>query len=105
MPENIKIQKINSLISNYISEIIKNRYDTIFSVVEVRTNSSLEYAKVFISTMNDDSDFVHKLNLDAKVIRKILAKKIKLRSIPSILFELDLCEKYVEKIDKLLIDV
>ncbi len=100
---NDSIEKINSQIHYHLSYYLQKHYpETICSVVDVDTYTDLSTSNVMISELNDNISFVDRLNRDSKSIRYSLAKKLSLRKMPSLHFELDKSDSNYRKISELL---
>ena len=104
-----RIEKINSLLKKYISEIINQkihdpRVEGIISVTNVNTASDLKYAKVYLSIFNskDKLETLDAIKNASGFIRKELASKVEFRFVPSLNFELDDSAEYSQKIESIL---
>ncbi len=90
------IERVDSQLKKEISEIVNNeikdpRIDAVVSICEVQTAKDLSYAKVYVrayGTKNID-DLVKALNNAASYIRKLLFKRVKIRTVPKITFVFD----------------
>ncbi len=104
-----RIEKVNSLLQRYLSDIINNdvndpRIKGIISVSTVSTTPDLKYAKVFLSIYNKDGskEILEAIKSASGYIRKILASKIEFRCVPSLDFELDTSAEYSQKINNII---
>ena len=109
---NVKLDRINSELQKQIAEIISQEIkdprigSALISVTKVKTTPDLKYSKVFISVYTQDNE--EKLNAfdtvvrSSSFIRNILKKKVKIRNIPELNFELDTVEEKGSRIDEIL---
>lgn len=104
-----RMERVNSEIQKYLAEII-SRFDdslianNIISILKVDTYADLSLTKVYISVLGQESkkyDVAAKLNSNKKQIRFELAHKMRLRTIPDLLFIADEFEEKSERILKL----
>ncbi len=111
MPSSRRIERVNSLLKEVISEVIRKDLKShtlpdLLTITGVEVSRDLRYAKVFVSLMEDN---VHKreeilgiLQNQAGYISVLASKKVVLRYFPSLTFKLDTSlDKYME-IDTLL---
>lgn len=88
----LRMQKINSLLSEEIANIIPHLKDPrlgFISLTEVLVSNDLKHAKVFISTFGNEKEkenSVKALNNAKNFIRNSLKKKVTLKYIPELLF-------------------
>lgn len=106
---NNRILKVNSEIQKALSEIItyelRNPLITgIISVTKVDTTTDLEISKVYISILDENSrvEVFNQIKHSASHIRQELAKKIILRKVPYLDFQLDESYEYGQKIENML---
>ncbi|MBR4004201.1 MAG: 30S ribosome-binding factor RbfA [Clostridia bacterium] len=104
-----RIEKVNSVLQRYISDIINNdindpRIKGIISVSTVSTTPDLKYAKVFLSIFSTENskDILEAIKSASGYIRKSLASKIEFRCVPSLDFELDTSAEYSQKINDII---
>ena len=104
-----RIEKVNSLLQRYVSDIINNnvndpRIKGIISVASVSTTPDLKYAKIYLSIYGSDnaSETLQAIKSASGYIRKILASKIEFRCVPSLDFALDNSAEYSEKINNII---
>ena len=104
-----RIEKINSELQIEIANIIRNelkdpRISGIISVLRVETDNDLYMANTYISiyNSNDESATFDALVKSSGFVRKLLSKRVKLRTIPSINFKLDKTMDYSENINSIL---
>lgn len=91
--ETIKIQKINKLIQINLSKIIHEKLyhmkDNLITITNVTTSQDLSISKIFISTIKNEKTILNILNTAAKKFRYNLSTKIKLNTIPKLIFIYD----------------
>lgn len=96
----IRIEKINAEMRKQLTEIIQHEIDDpnigLITITQVDTNPDLEEAKVYFSLLDQRKYKKVKktLNEMKKFIRTILAKNIKLKKTPNLLFQPDDTIKY-----------
>jgi ribosome-binding factor A len=89
-----RIERVNSLIRREISELLQRqikdpRLGNFVTVTEVRTTPDLKYAKIFVSSLNNEEEKQELLNALASAstfFRGELFKHLKLRHIPELSF-------------------
>lgn len=102
-----RIERINQLLKEEISSLILKEFDfnkdTIITVTGVKTSSDLRATKVKVSIMPflKAGKVLKLLNFQAFNFQKLLNKKLKIRIIPKIKFELDKSEEKADKIIRL----
>ncbi len=106
---NNRMSRIDSEIQKNLAGII-SRFDdaeimsALISVMKVETASDLSLSKVYISVFGDETKKKHivkKLNDNKKSIRYDLAHKVKLRTVPDLVFIVDDVEERAERVLKL----
>lgn len=109
----MRILKINSeiqkAVSNIINQDLKNPLISgIISVTKVDTTQDLEYSKIYLSilsTSGNEEDVFNQIKRSVGFIKKELARKIKLRKIPDIIFYLDDSYQYGKHIEDKLAEI
>lgn len=105
---NLRIQKINELLKQEISNLILRELDfskdTIITITEVNASSDLQQAKVKVSIMPflKTEKILRVLNSQIFKLQKSLNKKLNMKIIPRIKFELDKSEEKFNRVEKLL---
>ena len=92
-----RIERVNNLIRQEISELLQRqikdpRLDSFVAVTEVSTSPDLKYARIFVSHMGDEGKKKETLIVLAAAsgfLRNELAKRIRLRRIPELVFQWD----------------
>jgi ribosome-binding factor A len=104
-------QRVSDLIREEIADIImyklKDPRIGFVTVTGVDMSADLKSARVFVSALNSEErdNMLAVLNTSRNFIRSILAKRIKMKFIPTLEFRLDTSIEYGFKIDKLLRDI
>ena len=104
-----RIEKVNSLLQRYISEIINQKINDprvigIISVSNVSTTPDLKHAKVSLSIYSDkDKQETLKAIINASgFVRRELSKEVEFRNVPELTFVLDTTAEYSQKINNIL---
>ena len=104
---NTRILRINSEIAKAINEIflydIKNPKITgIVTATKCETTPDLDRAKVYISIYSKDneSDILDEIKHSARFIRQEVSKKVLLRKMPYLDFEMDKSQEYSDQIEQ-----
>lgn len=103
----VKIDRLNNMFVEEISKIlhqeIKDRDINFVTVTEARITNDLSFAKVYITTMDNDREKVLKaLNKASGYIRTILCDRVKIRKMPEIHFVYDESIEYGKKIEDII---
>ena len=104
-----RIAKINKLIKRDLAEILVRELNLkpgiFLTVAKVDTSRDLRYAKVFISVFPyKESNYALKtLSKEMYSIQGELNKKLKMKPLPRLQFELDSTEEEADKIEKILL--
>lgn len=110
MTSSRRIEKINILMREVISEILLREVQfpagVLVTVTRIAATENLRHAKVFVSVLGND-DAVEKIALAelerlAGAIQYELNRKLRMRPVPRITFEIDTEEKRRERVEKLL---
>jgi len=103
-----RIPKLNSLIKQYVAEIIAQdlslKPSIIFTVTKVDTAKDLSYADVFISVFPEKEHryLLKTLEKEIYFIQKKLNQKLVIKKFPRLRFSLDTTEAQADKIEKIL---
>lgn len=98
-------QDVKIALSQIISYEVKNPSVTgMISVTDVKITPDQKYAKVFISIFGkkNKSEVIDGLKASSGFIKSSLGKKVKMRNIPSLQFEIDDSMEYGARMDKLI---
>jgi len=104
----LRIQKVNSLIKEQISEIFTRELSlksgVFLTVVKVDTSRDLRYTRVSFSVFPEaDRNYVLvALKNEKKQIQKTLNRKLSMKIIPKLIFKLDTTEAEADEIEKIL---
>ena len=102
-----RLVKVNELIKVAMGEIVKNEVefqDAFVTVTHVDTSHTMEHTKVFISVIPDDKSdaVIKKLIKNVYPMQQALNKKMHMRVVPKIRFEIDHAGENAARIEKLL---
>ncbi|MNI67785.1 Ribosome-binding factor A [compost metagenome] len=103
LEEDVKIA-----LSNIVSYEIKHPDVTgLLSVTRVQITPDQKYAKVFVSIYNtaDNSKVLSALQKSSNFVRHELGQRVKMRILPSIVFELDSSIEYGAHMNKVIDDL
>ena len=103
----VKIDRLNNMFVEEISKIIhseiKDKEVGFVTVTDARVTNDLSFAKIYITTLNDNRERVlNTLNKASSFIRTMLCDKIKIRKMPEIHFVYDESIEYGKKIDDII---
>ncbi len=91
-------------LSDVILHEIKNpNIDGIISVTSVKITPDQKYANAYVSVFNADKEkVIISLQKSVGYIKNEVSKKVKMRNIPNITFQIDNSMEYGAKMDKLI---
>lgn len=103
----VKIDRLNNMFVEEISKIlhqeIKDRDINFVTVTEARITNDLSFAKVYITTLDNDRDKVLKaLNKASSYIRTLLCDRVNIRKMPELHFVYDESIEYGKKIEDII---
>ena len=103
----VKIDRLNNMFVEEISKIlhqeIKDRDINFVTVNEARITNDLSFAKVYITTLDNDRDKVLKaLNKASSYIRTLLCDRVNIRKMPELHFVYDESIEYGKKIEDII---
>ena len=103
----VKIDRLNNMfveeISKIIHEEIKDNEVGFVTITDARVTNDLSFAKVYITSLDDDKDKVLKaLNKASGFIRSLLCDRINIRKMPEIHFVYDESIEYGKKIEDII---
>lgn len=107
----LRIQKVNSLISKELSEILARELDlkpgVFITIAKVDTTKDLRYSHIFISVFPESEiNYVQKtLEHELGIIQKKLHKKLHMKILPKIRFKIDTTEAQADEIEKILKEI
>lgn len=103
--------RVGDLIREEVADIIMHKIRDprlgFVTVTAVKASDDLKHAQVYISVLEDAKRAkTHKiLKSSAKFIRSELAKRVKIKFIPALIFKLDESIEYGAKIEKMLNEI
>ena len=103
--------RVSDLIKEEVADIIMNRLKDprlgFITVTEARVSNDLRHAKIFFSVLEDEKkdESLKILTSSARFIRSELAKKVRIKFIPDIVFKIDESIEYGAKINKILSNI
>lgn len=106
-----RIQKINSLIREQISEIFNQELDlkpgVFITVLKVDTTSDLRYTNLFISVFpeKEGNYIMTALKNERGNIQKKLSQRLHIKMIPKVVFKIDNTEAQADEIEKILREI
>ncbi|MDH4330592.1 MAG: 30S ribosome-binding factor RbfA [Candidatus Moranbacteria bacterium] len=104
----LRTQKVNSLISQEVSNIIAREIDlkpgVFVTIAKVDTTRDLRYSHIFISVFPESEiHYVEKtLEHELKTIQRKLNQKLHMKILPRLKFKIDTTEARADEIEKLL---
>jgi len=106
-----RIAKINELVKTHVNSIIlKNlslKEGVFITIAKVDTTSDLRYTRIFVSIFPEKEREYAMKTLDHEIfkIQGALNKKLRMRPLPKIVFQLDTTEEKADEIEKLLKEI
>ncbi|QKT05143.1 30S ribosome-binding factor RbfA [Mycoplasma sp. OR1901] len=106
---NINLKRKEALIRNMIADILfneitnKNIIDPV--VMDVELSSDLSYLKVYVNLFSNKEKGLIALNNSAGIVKRILAKRLNWRKVPSVKFYFDDVSSIGSRIDEVLLKI
>lgn len=108
-----RLERINEELKKELSDIIKKqlkdpRIPELVSVSQVKVTNDLRYAKTFVSIYGDkqqQEEAINGLENAKGFLRREIGKRIRIRYIPELIFEIDDSLEYGMHIDSILRDI
>ena len=104
-----RIGRINDEIQKELASLLRTVKDprvseTMLTITHVDTTSDLRYARVYVSALNcpDEKGLMKGLKSAAGFIRRELGRRVELRYVPELLFEMDTNIEYAAHISEVL---
>ena len=104
-----RIGRINEEIRKELSALLRTVKDPrvsegMLTITHVDTTSDLRYARVYVSALNcpDEKGLMKGLKSAAGFIRRELGRRVELRYVPELLFEMDTNIEYAAHISEIL---
>ncbi|MFC1645233.1 ribosome-binding factor A [Patescibacteria group bacterium] len=107
----LRIQKVNSLINQQLSEILTKEVDfkpgVFITIAKVDTTRDMRYAHVFVSVFPEsDMQYVKKtLEHEMRGIQKKLYRRLHMKVLPKIKFKMDSTEARADEIERILREI
>lgn len=103
----VKIDRLNNIFVQEISKIIhqeiKDKNVGFITVTDARITNDLSFAKIYITSLNNDRELVlNTLNKASGYIRTLLCDRVKIRKMPEIHFVYDESIEYGKKIEDII---
>lgn len=102
-------ERVGDLIRDEVSDIIRREMNDprlgFVSITRVDLSPDLRYARLFVSVFADDSErreTIQVLNRAAAFIRRTLAPRLRMRTIPELSFRLDHSMEHAENVARIL---
>lgn len=106
-----RIQKINSLIRQHIAEILTKdlslKLGVFLTVAKVDTTPDLRYTRIFLSVFPEkEIHYVEEtLKKEKHQLQGALNKKLHMKPLPRLVFQIDTTEAEADKIEKILLEL
>lgn len=106
----VRPNRIGEEIKKEVVMLIRNgikdpRVDSLVSITDVEVTRDLSYATIYISRYGNEQqrqDALEGMKAAARFIRSELSKRLKLRTVPELIFKLDDSLEYGAKIETIL---
>lgn len=102
-------ERVGDLIRDEVADIIRRELDDprlgFVSIVRTELSPDLKYARLYVSVFADEQERVQTvevLNRAASFIRRTLAPRLRMRSIPELSFRLDQSMEHAENVSRIL---
>ncbi len=107
-----RVQRLNEQIRRELSDILRNEVRDprvgVMTVTGVETTPDLDYARVYLNVVGDEAEkqeALEGLRSAASFARTELGKRLRVRRVPELHFELDRTLDYAMRIERLLGEV
>ena len=100
-----RVNRINPMIQQIISDCFLNSSDPTLNkatVTLVSTSPDLKKTTVLVSSIENKSSLNQSLSRNKQKIQRVLAKEMKTKYVPTIIFELDHSFEDIDKINKII---
>ena len=102
-----RVKKVNELLKHEISQLLLREVDfcdILVTITDIDTSSDLKHAKVKISTLPQEKNklALEMINKNVFHIQQKLNKRLQMKPIPRIRFEIDQAEIKAQRIEELL---
>lgn len=105
-----RIKRINELIKHEINQLLLREIefdDALVTIIDVETSPDLKYAKIkiIIYPESQNAEVFEKLEKNIYFIQQGLNKRLKMKWVPKIKFELDKIESHAQEVEKVLQEI
>lgn len=103
-----RITKLNDLLRDEVGQILADEFiqdkNTLVTVTGADVSRTLEHATIGISVypLSKSEDTLSKIKKHIYPIQQVLNKRLRMRPVPKIRFEIDRSQEQAERIEKLL---
>ena len=103
-----RLKKLNDLLRDEVGKILKSELEldneTFITVVRADVSPTLEHATIWISVFPESKrgTVLQKINHKIYFLQQILNKRLKMRPVPKIRFEIDKTEEEAARIEEML---
>lgn len=103
-----RLKKLNDLLRDEVGKILltelEKEEDTLVTITSTRVSPTLEHATIMISVFPAAKEGTILLKIERKIyhIQQILNRRLEMRPVPKIRFEIDQSEEQANKIEKVL---
>jgi ribosome-binding factor A len=103
-----RIRKLNDLIRDEVGQILLQEFrlpdGILVTVLGASVSPTMEHATIFISVLPEtkSKEILKKLKTDIYGFQQLLNKKLKIRTVPKIRFEIDTTEARASHIEEIL---
>ncbi len=98
--------QLDHLLRDEIAVLISEHFNTqrygLLTVIEVKTAKSFDSARVYVSCLKNGHQFLEEASHKVYKLQKELDRKLVMKRVPKIIFELDESASLTEKLDGLL---
>ena len=106
-----RTDRVSETIRRKLAEIIQNEFSDprlsgFITLTALSVSRDLAHAKVYFTVLNDESNQAQSiLNTASSYFRTLLAKRVKLRTVPQLHFVYDASVQYGKRLSRLIDDV
>jgi ribosome-binding factor A len=103
-----RTKKLNDLLRDEVGKILKGELDldneTLITVVRADVSPTLEHATIWVSVFpeSEREAVLQKINRQIYPLQQILNKRLSMRPVPKVRFEIDKTEEGVARIERLI---
>lgn len=100
-----RLLRVNRLLKQEVSKMVEKEIDPswgILTITDVETSPDMKEAKIWYSLLNGNEKIIQQeLGGKKRYFQKELNKKLKMKFVPRISFEIDKSGKYVSELDEI----